>query len=214
MPAGKAVSPARPRSAAGADTRQKIIDAALATLTSEGVAGTSARAIASRGGFNQSLIFYHFGSVPDLLVAATRSLSEARLSRYRERLSNVASLSEFAEVARDLHQQDMREQQVTVLAQMLAGAASFPEIRGDLMDVFRPWIELVEDIIGRLLPQSPLTALLRTDDIAFSVASLFVGLELLVALDDDVEREDRLFATFEAGAALLEGVLRLSGPSA
>ena len=198
----------RPRSAAGSDTRQRIVDAALATLTEDGIAGTSARAIAKRGGFNQSLIFYHFGSVPDLLVEATRSLSEGRLARYQERVANVRSLSELAAVAEDLHEQDIRDSQVTVLAQMLAGASSYPEIRADLMAVFSPWIELVDGVIERLLPDSPLAAFVPTRDIAFAITALFVGIELLVDLDDDPERERRLFAAFEAGAVLAESVLR------
>ncbi len=36
-----------------------------------------------------------------------------------------------------------------------------------------------------------------------------VGLELLTALDDDREREQRLFAMFEAAAALGEGMMTL-----
>ena len=203
----------RGRSAAGQDTRQRILDAALATLTTEGIAGTSARAIATRGGFNQSLIFYHFGSVSDLLVAATQMLSEQRLSRYRDRVAEVRTLSELAAVAGELHEQDIRDGQVTVLAQMLAGASSFPEIAGDLMAVFQPWIDLVDGVVQRLLPDSPLTALIRTDDVAYTVAALFVGLELLTALDDDREREQRLFAMFEAAAALAEGMMRLAGPA-
>lgn len=204
------MSTSRPRSAAGSDTRQRIVDAALATLTEDGIAGTSARAIAKRGGFNQSLIFYHFGSVPDLLVAATSRLSEARLERYRERVANVTSLSELASVAEQLHEQDLRDGQVKVLAQMLAGASSYPEIQSDLMDVFSPWIELVEGVVERLLPETPLSAFVPTRDIAFAITSLFVGIELMVALDDDPERERRLFAAFEAGAALVEGLLALS----
>lgn len=201
---------ARGRSAAGEDTRQRILDAALATLTAEGIAGTSARAIATRGGFNQSLIFYHFGSVADLLVAATRMLSEARLSRYRDRVAEVRTLSELAAVAAELHEQDIRDGQVTVLAQMLAGASSFPDIAGDLMAVFQPWIDLVDTVVQRLLPDSPLTALIRTDDVAYTVAALFVGLELLTSLDGDRDREQRLFAMFEAAAALGEGMLHLA----
>lgn len=204
------MSASRPRSAAGSDTRQRIVDAALATLTEDGIAGTSARAIAKRGGFNQSLIFYHFGSVPDLLVAATSSLSQARLARYRERVANVSSLSELAAVAEQLHEQDLRDGQVKVLAQMLAGASSYPEIQSDLMAVFAPWIELVEGVVERLLPETPLSAFVPTRDIAFAITALFVGIELMVALDDDPEREQRLFAAFEAGAALMEGLLALS----
>ena len=204
------MTPARGRSAAGSDTRQRILDAALQTLTEEGIAGTSARAIAGRGGFNQALIFYHFGTVPDLIVAAARSLSEARLERYRARLDEVTTLTDLAVVAAEMHEQDMSEGQVTVLAQVLAGASSFPAIRGDLLTVFRPWMDLVENVVRRLTKDSPLAFLVPAEDIAFAVSGLFVGIELLVSLDDDREREQRLFAMFEAGAALLQGLVSLS----
>jgi AcrR family transcriptional regulator len=205
------MTPARGRSAAGSDTRQRILDAALQTLTEEGIAGTSARAIAARGDFNQALIFYHFGTVPDLIVAAVRSLSEARLERYRARLDEVTTLTDLAVVAEQMHDQDMSEGHVTVLAQVLAGASSFPTIRGDLLAVFQPWMDLVEGVVRRLTKDSPLAFLVPAPDIAFAVSGLFVGIELLVALDDDPEREQRLFAMFEAAAALLQGVVQLSG---
>ena len=57
-------------------TRSRIIEAALQTVREEGFAETTARAIARHGGFNQALIFYHFGSVDALLVAVARSESE------------------------------------------------------------------------------------------------------------------------------------------
>ena len=52
------------------DTKQRIIRATLQTLREQGAAGTSARAIAAAGGFNTSLLFYHFGSVEGALLAA------------------------------------------------------------------------------------------------------------------------------------------------
>ena len=51
-------------------TAQTIVKAALETLREEGFAGASSRAIARRGGFNQALIFYHFGSLANLLLEA------------------------------------------------------------------------------------------------------------------------------------------------
>lgn len=70
------------------DTRERIVEAALRTLKPDGIVGTSARSIAGSGGFNQALIFYHFGSVREALLAAatararsawpaTRSVSRA-----------------------------------------------------------------------------------------------------------------------------------------
>ena len=51
------------------DTRAVLVAAAIGTLRESGFAAASARRIAARAGCNQALIFYHFGSVPDLLVA-------------------------------------------------------------------------------------------------------------------------------------------------
>ncbi|MGD0455999.1 MAG: TetR family transcriptional regulator, partial [Solirubrobacteraceae bacterium] len=53
-----------------APTKLKIAEAALETLKQRGFAGASAREIAGVGGFNQALIFYHFGSVQKALLAA------------------------------------------------------------------------------------------------------------------------------------------------
>src|SRR5437899_12035847 len=78
------------------------MDAALETLRDEGFAGSTARAIAQRGGFNQALIFYHFGSVSSLLLEAFRRSSVSQVSKYREPASVVSSRSERAALARRL----------------------------------------------------------------------------------------------------------------
>src|SRR5438874_2502405 len=52
------------------ETKNRIVEAALAVLKRQGYAGASARSIAAEGRFNQALIFYHFGSVRNLLLAA------------------------------------------------------------------------------------------------------------------------------------------------
>ena len=77
------------------DTRSRIVEAALATLRDEGITGVSARAVARHGGFNQALIFYHFGSVEGLLVAVARSESERRSALYAEALRSVTSLTQL-----------------------------------------------------------------------------------------------------------------------
>ena len=51
-----------------ADTRTKLLEGALRTVTEQGIAKTSARTIAAAAGVNQALVFYHFGSVDELLA--------------------------------------------------------------------------------------------------------------------------------------------------
>ena len=70
-------------SQAGGGTKATIVEAALETLKTRGFAGTSAREIAKIGNFNQALIFYHFGSVQNVLLAALDLVSARRMSAYR-----------------------------------------------------------------------------------------------------------------------------------
>ena len=56
--------------AKGERTRQQIVEAALQTLRERGFHGATSMGIAEVGGFNPALIFYHLGSVHDLLLAA------------------------------------------------------------------------------------------------------------------------------------------------
>src|SRR5688572_30118934 len=88
-------------------TRERIMEAALETLREEGFAATTARAIARRGDFNQALIFYHFGSLPALLLEAFRSASEAQVAKYRAAAAEVSSLGDLVEIARTLHKDDL-----------------------------------------------------------------------------------------------------------
>ena len=68
----------RPASPGARETREALVRGAVAALIEEGFAGASAREIARRAGCNQGLVFYHFGSVANLLLAALDEVSETR----------------------------------------------------------------------------------------------------------------------------------------
>jgi AcrR family transcriptional regulator len=193
--------------AATSDTKARIIAAALETLRTEGIAGASARAIGRTGGFNQALIFYHFASLNDLLLAAVDELSARRVERYRARIDEVTSLGELVAVAGELHREDSSEGHITVLAQMLAGATTTPELKGPLAERFRPWNDLVEGAIARVVEGTPYAAIVPVQDLAFVVTSLFMGLELTTSLEEDESRADGMFRTIGLMASLLEGLL-------
>src|SRR5437870_5393425 len=143
------------RAPASEETRQRIIDAALETVRRGGIIGASARAIARTGGFNQALIFYHFGSVSDLLLAAVDYMSELRMNRYEERLAEVRTLPELVAVAKGLHSEDVEGGHIRVLSQMVAGSSSSPELAEQLLRRFDPWIEVVEGAIVRVVAGTP-----------------------------------------------------------
>lgn len=197
---------------AGEETKAKIIAAALHCLATEGVVGTSARAIARAGDFNQALIFYHFGSVTELLVAAGLSESDRRSARYADRLADVTNLQQLVRVARELHEEELAEGSVAVLTQMLAAAAHSDELRRALLQGFEPWMQLVEGAVQRVLADTPYASVVPTADLSFAIASLFLGIELMSGLDPERAAEQRLFATIESLAHVVGMLLQLPTP--
>jgi AcrR family transcriptional regulator len=182
--------------AQGADIRSRILDAAFETVRTEGVARSSARTIARNGGFNQALIFYHFGSVNDLLLAALDRSAAARMTRYRNVLSE-ASPAEFASLARRLYLEDVEAGHSTVLAELFAAGRSNAALGAEMLKRLQPWLELAESLIRRFLGGTPFETLVDARAAAGAVLAMYVGVDLLNHLDGDRSRATDLFDSGE-----------------
>lgn len=72
------------RRAAGAQTRERLVDAATALLAQEGEAGVTLRALSARSGANVAAVKYHFGSREALIVhvveVAVRPVVDAQVA--------------------------------------------------------------------------------------------------------------------------------------
>lgn len=193
------------------DARAALKSAALQVLTTRGIAGTSARTIADTAGVSQGLVFYHFGSVNGLLEAAATEVAEQRAAAYREQLATVASLGELVELARRLHDEERRLGNVAVMAQLLAGAQTHPELAPVARANYDLLANEVRDALHRLLSHTALAAVLPPDHLAHTVSAAFIGIELLP--DDDPDNRPELFETLGELARLVDSVLDL-GPTA
>jgi len=170
------------KTSSGDETKARIVAATLATLKAEGIVGTSARVIARTGDFNQALIFYHFGSVNDLIIAAVSQMSERRLENHRDQLEKAASLPELIRIARRLHADDMENDNMTVLTQAFAGAAGDAEMGPKLYAKLQPWSDLVGATIERIVTDLPGAGTVPTAQIASAISAMFLGIELLEML--------------------------------
>jgi AcrR family transcriptional regulator len=182
------------------DTKSKLLEGALRTLIDHGIAGTSARTIAAAAGVNQALVFYHYGSVDELLAAACGYGAEQRVALYRDRLANVRDLSELLALARDLHTEEKAAGHLNVLGQLLAGAQSQPRLAAATVAGLSLWTEELEDVLARVLADSQLAEFVDATGLAKAVAAGFVGLELYEGVDP--EGSARAFAALEDIAAL------------
>jgi len=189
------------------ETKTRILQATLVTLKAEGIVGTSARAIARAGNFNQALIFYHFGSVDDAIVSAVGKMSERRIENHRTKLETATSLPDIIRIARELHDDDATDSNMTVLAQAFAGAAGDPVMGPKLYAQLEPWSQMVGGVIERIVNDMPGAASLPTQQIANAIAAMFLGIELLDDLDPSKDHAVQLFDSLESLAQLLDDIL-------
>lgn len=166
-----------------ADTKTKLVDSALRVIGTQGLAGASARVIATAAEVNQALVFYHFGSVDQLLAQACRQATRARVALYRDRFAAVASVAELLAVGREVHATELAAGNVTVLAQLLAGAQTDPRLAQPVAEGLGLWIVEIEAVLHRVLAGPHLGDLFDVPGLARAVASAFVGLELYEGVD-------------------------------
>ena len=185
-------------------TRARIVEAAVQTIKERGFAATSARAIAATGGFNQALVFYHFGSVNDLLIAALDHTSELRMARYRAAIDSVDTLADLLSVASEAYREDLEGGHIQVLAEMIAGASSMPELGPEIAARLQPWIDLTEDAVKRVLAGSSLGPLVPSTDLAFAIVSLYLGAAMLSHLTKNPAPAESLFNTGAKVGPLLQ----------
>jgi AcrR family transcriptional regulator len=189
-----------------AATRRQFVDAAVESLRSVGYAGSSARSIAQRAGLNQGLIFYHFGSVANLLLAALDAVSAERLQLYAAAVSETAGPTGLVDAAEAIFRTDIEAGYITVLVEMIAGASSTPGLGSEVAARIHPWREFARSTIEASLADSPLGDVVPAEEVAHAVVALYLGLEMLSHLDGDPEPAMALFARAKQLAGLVEAL--------
>ena len=113
--------PNSPPSERSAETRQRILDAALREFSQKGLAGARTEAIAAAAGVNKALLYYYFNSKESLYVAAlemiadrVRDTSMAVLRRSASAGERVvrAALSHFDRILAQQEFQSMLQQEM------------------------------------------------------------------------------------------------------
>jgi AcrR family transcriptional regulator len=197
------------------DTRAELIAAAVETLRESGFAGASARKIAQRAGCNQALVFYHFGSVNDLLIAALEDVSARRLEAYQGLLGETGTLASLAAAARAVFEADLDAGHVRVLTEMISGAQSVPGLGERVAAVLAPWRSFAEVAVGNVMAASPIGPVVPTEEVAHAVVAGLLGLEMLASLDGDRAAALALFdRALRPLAALLASVSGGTAPKA
>ncbi len=196
------------RTARSAQSRAALIAAAIEALREVGFAAASAREIAARADCNQSLIFYHFGSVTELMLAALDDVSARRMAAYRDLLEGPGTLAELIDAARAIFTEDLDAGHVSVLAELITASHSMPGLGEQVAARLEPWSELTEAAIRRGLASSPVESLIPAREAAHAVMAGILGLELLAHTGGDRSAALDMFDRARQLAGLLDLVSR------
>lgn len=175
------------------ETRERLLTAAGEVLREEGYAGASARAIATRAEANSALVFYHFGGVDQLLLAALDRSSAERMTMYREEASRARTLEELVEVATRIYRTDLERGYITEFSELVAAAVTKPELREEIRRRSEPWIDFIADEWERVVGGSPLGGLLPAREVAYGALTFYLGVNLFSVLDEDASRTEAVF---------------------
>jgi AcrR family transcriptional regulator len=180
------------------DTKNRLVEAARAVLMEEGFAGASARVIATRAGVNQALVFYHYGGVDPLLLAALDASSEVRLAAYAEAVESAGSIPALIERLQALFAEDVASGHMTLVTELVAAGLSRPELRQQVTARAQPWRALTQRAAAQYLAGTPFES--AAEEIASLVVALGLGANLLARLEEanvELPKLRQLAALFE-----------------
>jgi len=175
------------------ETKERLLEAACAVLREEGYAGASARAIAGRAEANSALVFYHFGGVDQLLLAALDRSSGERMAMYREIAGSADTLEELVEAALRIYRTDLERGYITEFSELVAAAVTKPELREEIRARSEPWIAFIEQEWNRVVGGSALGRLLPAREVAYGAITFYLGVNLFSVLDEDRTRTEAVF---------------------
>jgi AcrR family transcriptional regulator len=184
---------ASPSKAAGEQTRRRLIEAAGRTLRTEGYARTTTRAIAREAGVNPALVFYHFGGVDPLLLAALDESSRERMERHRATVAGARTLEDLAAAAAEIYRTDLEGGHIALFSELVGASIAKPELRSQIVERAQPWIAFIEETLQRVIGGTPLGKLLPPRDLAYAAITFYLGINLFTVLDEDRTRTEALF---------------------
>jgi AcrR family transcriptional regulator len=198
----------RPQTRGRSQTQDRVLEAAIATLATQGFSRTTARAVATTGGFAPGVIYYHFDDLEDLFVAAAQYTSAERLTRYQERTAGVSSAAELLDRLSELYQEDQSSGHVAAVQELVAAAASSPRLAEQVREQGERWQAMAEELIRGQIRGQMFEALVPVRELAAAAVGAYLGLEMLSHLHANRVNPEALFAAARPAAVMIDAFRR------
>jgi DNA-binding transcriptional regulator YbjK len=189
--------------------RERVLQAAVRALATDGFARTTARSIAALGGFAPGVIYYYFTDLDALYAAAVEFTSREREARYRPALLGVTDAVTLVRQLRELYTEDVESGHIETIQELFSAARPGTALAASVAEQTRRWEALAEEVVRSLLRGSPLARLVNPAVVARAAIAHHLGLQTLTYLDGDTNRLQALFAEAERLAAAYDKLPRV-----
>lgn len=186
----------------GDDVKARLIDATIRVLARDGFAHASARAIATEAGGVNGLIFYHFGSMDQLLAATARTLTERGIVRIRQGLGGDQADTEWPNRLGDVIRAEAAGDDGRAVMELLVGSRASPVLAGEVRSAIDHALDFATAQLERVLADSPLGQVVPVALLAELAGAAFIGLEVLTQSGREIDI-DRLASHVALGLGAL-----------
>lgn len=158
-------------------TRQALIDATIDSLVEVGFSGTSARAVATRAKVAPGGVFYHFGTMDELLGEVYDELQRARMERLATALATADTDVPTAIAAAARAEYDRADSRA--LLEIVVGAIASEPLAERVREGIDTSLQFTTDVLRSLVADVPGGEALPIELAAELAASAFFGLDVL-----------------------------------
>ncbi|MBF6064662.1 TetR/AcrR family transcriptional regulator [Nocardia terpenica] len=124
----------------GRETRERLMDAAVALIAEHGWGAVTTRMVAERAGLRPGLVHYHFASVNDLLIDASLRMARGLGAGVLDGALALSGPAGIAELLGALTTYTETDPDTRVFSEMLLAATRYERLRdglGAVLDEFR-----------------------------------------------------------------------------
>lgn len=136
-----------------AETRRRLLEAAINCLVERGYAGTTTSEIADRAGLSRGAQLYHFPKKEDLLASAVAHLFEMLVGEMKEKVSRLTNENDRRAMAIDLMWEIARGRLMTAWIEIIVASRTDSHLRESLNNQTDRAFEFLNRSFKELFPR-------------------------------------------------------------
>jgi AcrR family transcriptional regulator len=176
-PTGTGFKPRLTQDEKTAETRRRLLDAAIGCLIERGYSNTTTSEIAERAGLSRGAQLYHFPKKEELLTSAVEHLFELMFGEMKERVGRLTNVDDRREMAIDLLWETANSRLMTAWIEIVAASRTDSYLRETVSAASDRSAEFITQSFKELFPR-PAGAGDNYDLIPHMVVMLLEGLAL------------------------------------